>query len=151
MGYQLNEEGKELVRLARSFAEKELAPVVAECDRKGELPMDVYAKALEIGFHIMEIPKEYGGLGLPVEGHLWQPDRNWGYIGFQTPEEVIAKYEEFAAMLADTVDEGVSAAVYTQTTDVEIEVNGLMTYDRIPKLDTARLRKANQAVIERLK
>lgn len=86
-----------------------------------------------------------------IEGHLWQPDRNWGYIGFQTPEEVIAKYEEFAAMLADTVDEGVSAAVYTQTTDVEIEVNGLMTYDRIPKLDTARLRKANQAVIERLK
>ena len=99
----------------------------------------------------IDVLGEYGGLGLPVEGHLWQPDRNWGYIGFQTPEEVIAKYEEFAAMLADTVDEGVSAAVYTQTTDVEIEVNGLMTYDRIPKLDTARLRKANQAVIERLK
>lgn len=67
MGYQLNEEGKELVRLARSFAEKELAPVVAECDRKGELPMDVYAKAFEIGFHIMEIPKEYGGLGLDYQ------------------------------------------------------------------------------------
>lgn len=67
MGYQLNEEGKELVRLARSFAEKELAPIVAECDRKGELPMDVYAKAFEIGFHIMEIPKEYGGLGLDYQ------------------------------------------------------------------------------------
>lgn len=64
MGYQLSEEGKELVKLAKDFAEKELAPVVAECDRKGELPMDVYAKAFEIGFHIMEIPKEYGGLGL---------------------------------------------------------------------------------------
>ena len=67
MGYQLTEEGKEMVRLAKSFAEKELKPVVAECDRKGELPMDVYQKAMDIGFHIMEIPEEYGGLGMDYQ------------------------------------------------------------------------------------
>ncbi len=99
----------------------------------------------------IDVLGEYGGLGLPVQGHLWQPDRNWGYIGFQTADEVIAKYEEFAAQLAGTVSEGVSAAVYTQTTDVEIEVNGLMTYDRIPKLPIDRLHKANRSVIDALK
>ena len=99
----------------------------------------------------IDVLGEYGGLGLPVEGHLWQPDRNWGYIGFQTADEVISKYEEFADQLAATVPGGVSGAVYTQTTDVEIEVNGLMTYDRIPKLPSDRLYKANRKVIEALK
>ncbi len=98
----------------------------------------------------IDVLGEYGGLGLPLEGHLWQPDRNWGYIGYKTAEEVIAKYEEFAAQLASIVSQGVSAAVYTQTTDCEIEVNGLMTYDRIPKLDNDRLYKANRTVIEAL-
>lgn len=67
MGYQISEEGKEMVRLAKKFAENELKPVVAECDRKGELPLDVYQKAFEIGFHIMEIPEEYGGLGMDYQ------------------------------------------------------------------------------------
>ena len=67
MAYQIREEEMELVKLARTFAEKELKPVVAECDRKGEMPMDVYEKAFEIGFHLMEIPKEYGGLGLDYQ------------------------------------------------------------------------------------
>ena len=67
MGYKLNEEGKELVNLAKVFSEKELKPVVAECDRKCILPMEVYEKAFEIGLHLMEIPKEYGGLGLDYQ------------------------------------------------------------------------------------
>lgn len=103
------------------------------------------------GGEMIDVLGEYGGLGLPVEGHLWQPDRNWGYIGYKTADEVIAKYEEFAATLAGMVPEGVSGAVYTQTTDCEIEVNGLMTYDRIPKLDIPRLHKANRSVIDALK
>lgn len=63
MGYILSDEQKDLVRLAKDFAEKELKPVVAECDRTGELPMDVYEKAIEIGFNALEIPVEYGGAG----------------------------------------------------------------------------------------
>lgn len=64
MGYILEKEDSQLlVNLAKEFAEKELQPVVAECDREGKLPMDVYKKAMEIGFNGLEIPEEYGGGG----------------------------------------------------------------------------------------
>lgn len=64
MGYILNEEQQEIVSLARKFAENELKPVVAECDRTGEIPLDIYQKAFEIGFHTLEIPEAYGGSGM---------------------------------------------------------------------------------------
>lgn len=92
---------------------------------------------------------EYGGIGWPVEGHLWQPDRNWGYVQFKSADEVLDKYEEYAMQLIGLVDKGFAAAIYTQTTDVEIEVNGLMTYDRkVIKLDEERLKAINTKVIE---
>lgn len=95
---------------------------------------------------------EYGGIGMPVEGHLWQPDRNWGYVKFTSPEEVTDEYVKYALQLKDMVARGFSAAVYTQTTDVEIEVNGLMTYDRkVDKVDIPRIREVNQQVINALK
>ncbi len=90
---------------------------------------------------------EYGGIGLALEGHLWQPDRNWGYVQYKNGEQVLAEYENFAGQLIQLVSQGCAAAVYTQTTDVEIEVNGLMTYDRILKLDEARLKEINRRVI----
>ncbi len=91
---------------------------------------------------------EYGGIGLPLKDHLWEPDRNWGYVQFKTSKEVTDKYVEYARQLTDMVKSGFSAAIYTQTTDVEVEVNGLMTYDRkVIKLDEKEVRKANQAVI----
>ncbi len=92
---------------------------------------------------------EYGGIGWPVEGHLWQPDKNWGYVQFKNADEVLDTYEKYALELIDLIDDGFAAAVYTQTTDVEIEVNGLMTYDRkVIKLDMDRLRAINTKVIE---
>lgn len=92
---------------------------------------------------------EYGGIGWPVEGHLWQPDRNWGYVQFKSADEVLDTYEKYADMLIDLIDDGFAAAIYTQTTDVEIEVNGLMTYDRkVVKLDMDRLSSINRRVIE---
>ena len=92
---------------------------------------------------------EYGGIGLPVEGHTWLNERNWGYVKLGNTEETTAKYEEFAKLLIPLVKEGCSAAVYTQTTDVEREVNGLMTYDRkVDKLIPARVAAANREVIE---
>ena len=95
---------------------------------------------------------EYGGIGMPVEGHLWTPDRNWGYIKFTSPEEVTDEYVKYACQLRDMVARGFSAAVYTQTTDVEIEVNGLMTYDRrADKVDIPRIREINQQVINTLR
>lgn len=95
---------------------------------------------------------EYGGIGWPVEGHLWQPDRNWGYVQFKSADEVLDTYEKYADMLIDLIDDGFAGAIYTQTTDVEIEVNGLMTYDRkVVKLDEERLSSINRKVIESMK
>ena len=92
---------------------------------------------------------EYGGIGWPVEGHIWQPDRNWGYVQFKSADEVLDTYEKYAGQLKDLVDKGFAAAIYTQTTDVEGEVNGLMTYDRkVVKLDLDSLSAINRSVIE---
>ena len=87
---------------------------------------------------------EYGGIGLVLEGHLWEPDQNWGYVQFKTSEEATDEYIKYAEQLKKLIKSGFSAAVYTQTTDVEIEVNGLMTYDRkVIKLNQERIRQVN--------
>ena len=93
---------------------------------------------------------EYGGIGYLVEGHIWQPEgQNWGYSGLcKTPEELIERYKLYAERLKTLIDIGCAAAVYTQTTDVELELNGLMTYDRLEKLEASLLRAINQEVIE---
>jgi beta-galactosidase/beta-glucuronidase len=90
---------------------------------------------------------EYGGIGLPLEGHLWQTDKNWGYVQFKNPKEVTDEYVKYAEKLKKMIRSGFSAAVYTQTTDVEVEVNGLMTYDRkVIKVEEDRVRKVNREV-----
>ena len=82
---------------------------------------------------------EFGGLGLPVTGHLWQSEGNWGYRNIDDIRTYEERYTELIKSLSPLVDKGLAAAVYTQTTDVEIEVNGFMTYDRaVIKLDPAR-------------
>lgn len=93
---------------------------------------------------------EYGGIGLPLKGHLWEDgDKNWGYIEFKNSDQVTAEYVKYADQLKDWVKKGFSAAVYTQTTDVEGEVNGLMTYDRkVVKINEEAVKKANQSVID---
>jgi hypothetical protein len=93
---------------------------------------------------------EYGGIGLPVDGHTWIIDRKWGYGGNKKDsEEVMAQYETFLEMLKMFVQTGCAAAVYTQTTDVEGEVNGLITYDRkVIKVDMPRIARGNQSVIK---
>jgi hypothetical protein len=81
---------------------------------------------------------EYGGLGLPVKGHLWQDKGNWGYETYPDVPALSAAYRRLTRKLHPLVGKGLSAAVYTQTTDVEGEVNGLMTYDRaVIKMDPA--------------
>ncbi len=92
---------------------------------------------------------EYGGIGLALDGHLWWNNRNWGYIQFKSSDEVTAEYVKYAKELKALVKKGFSAAVYTQTTDVEGEVNGLMTYDRkVIKINEDAVRKINKEVID---
>ena len=94
---------------------------------------------------------EYGGIGWVVQGHIWEPDRNWGYIQFNSSKEVTDEYVKYAEKLYDLIPRGFSAAVYTQTTDVEVEVNGLMTYDRkVIKLEEKRVREINRKLCESL-
>ncbi len=73
---------------------------------------------------------EFGGLGLPLEGHTWLPRDNWGYRTFPDTLALRTAYAGLLDQLRLLEAQGLSAAVYTQTTDVEVEVNGLMTYDR---------------------
>lgn len=95
---------------------------------------------------------EYGGIGLVLKEHIWEPDRNWGYVQFNTAQEATDEYVKYADMLYQLIDKGFSAAVYTQTTDVEVEVNGLITYDRkVIKLDEKRVKEANERICNALK
>ena len=103
---------------------------------------------------LVNVIGEYGGLGWPIEGHLWQKDKNWGYgTVFNNGEELLEVYADFAELLKEYIRlMGCGGAVYTQTTDVEIEVNGIMTYDReIIKVDEKRFAEINKAVINALK
>ena len=92
---------------------------------------------------------EFGGLGLPVKEHTWQDEKNWGYQTFKDSEELTREYLNLLNSLYELKKRGLSSAVYTQTTDVEIEVNGLMTYDRaMIKMDTERIAEANKRLYE---
>jgi len=87
---------------------------------------------------------EFGGLGLPVEGHMWKKE-HWGYKGMADAEELTRTYEKLLRSVYALKDSaGLCAAVYTQTTDCEVECNGLLTYDRLVKGDLARIAAANR-------
>ena len=95
---------------------------------------------------------EYGGIGLVMKDHLWMPDRNWGYVKFNNPEEVTTEYIKYAEHLLQLIPRGFSAGVYTQITDVEGEVNGMMTYDRKEiKVNEKKIREMNQKICNSLK
>ena len=88
---------------------------------------------------------EFGGLGLPVKEHTWQDEKNWGYRSFETREALTDAYVALIDNLRSLIREGLCAAVYTQTTDVEIECNGWMTYDRaMIKMDAKKAATANK-------
>ena len=91
---------------------------------------------------------EYGGLGLPLKGHTWQGEKNWGYQSFTDQASLTTTYLDLLDKLHPMIESpGLSAAIYTQTTDVEIEVNGLLTYDRaIQKIPVDAVAKAHQAL-----
>ncbi|MEO8498134.1 MAG: sugar-binding domain-containing protein, partial [Planctomycetota bacterium] len=92
---------------------------------------------------------EFGGLGLPLAGHTWVGSNNWGYRNYATLEELNESYANLLNQTPALIADGLAAAIYTQTTDVEIEVNGLMTYDRaIVKFDIDRLQKLHARLYE---
>jgi beta-galactosidase len=94
---------------------------------------------------------EFGGHGWPVEGRLWDSSRrNWGYGGLpQTIDEYKDRYRESIRLLVELKQKGIAAGVYTQTTDVEGEINGLLTYDRkVMKIPAEELREIHRSLLE---
>lgn len=91
---------------------------------------------------------EYGGLGLALPGHLW-PGEPQAYEMTRSRAELGRRFGEVAdAMVRAVRRGGLSAGVYTQTTDVENEVNGLFSYDRrVLKLEPEVVRRHNRAII----
>lgn len=91
---------------------------------------------------------EYGGLGLPVKGHSWKEDgKNWGYVTFADQNALFNRYHALNIAMRPLIAQGLSAAVYTQTTDVEIEINGFMSYDReVLKYPADKMYKSNVAL-----
>jgi hypothetical protein len=88
-----------------------------------EPPLQNKGRAIVLG--------EFGGLGLVVKDHIWNPNkRNWGYKTYMENQTLISEYAQLMYNMELMVPRGLAAAIYTQTTDVEGEVNGLMTYDR---------------------
>ncbi|MGV3508146.1 MAG: glycoside hydrolase family 2 protein, partial [Sphingobacteriaceae bacterium] len=74
---------------------------------------------------------EFGGLGWPIKGHLWdESKRNWGYRTYLSKEEYTHEYSKVIKNVYPLISRGLAAAIYTQTSDVEAEANGLLTYDR---------------------
>lgn len=95
---------------------------------------------------------EFGGLGLPLSGHTWQDEANWGYREYADAVALREAYGVLIVNLRQLIEKrGLAAAIYTQTTDVEIEVNGMMTYDRaVIKMGAEAISTINQIVYEPL-
>jgi len=92
---------------------------------------------------------EFGGLGLPIDSHTWQEKNNWGYQSFKNNEELLQRYTRLMDDLKRLIPMGLSAGVYTQTTDVEVETNGMMTYDRkVIKIPESTLHQLHQSLYQ---
>jgi len=98
----------------------------------------------------IKVVGEFGGHGWPVQGHLWkETEKNWGYGGLpKTMDEWKERYQKSIKILNDLRKQGIAAGVYTQTTDVEVEVNGLRTYDRVDKISPAWLKEQAAVLFE---
>ena len=90
---------------------------------------------------------EFGGISLYVDGHVIV-EKGWGYTKTETAEDLQASYSKLLSDIADLIPEGLAGVIYTQTTDVESEINGLLTYDRIYKIDPEVLRSLHTQILK---
>ena len=113
--------------------------------------LHVYFKALPHDRpekHRALVLSEFGGYALRPAGHLWNPSAEFGYRKFTSRGDLTDAYLALLEKeLQPLIKAGLSAAVYTQTSDVEIELNGYLSYDRqVEKLDFDRLREKHLAL-----
>ena len=129
---------------------------LGECEAADTVDMHLYRgpAMFEANDRRISFLGEYGGLGHPVAGHLWKESKsgNWGYGGIEdtkTREGLEKTYLDLLEKISGMAAKGLGGAIYTQTTDVEIEINGLLTYDRkVLKFNPAVLREAHGKLID---
>ena len=111
----------------------------------------IYVKKLRAPRKIEDrafVLSEFGGYSLKVTGHLWDPEHKFGYKFFESKKELTEGYIDLIEkQLQPLIPKGLAAAIYTQITDVETEVNGYLTYDRkIEKIDRSTLREVHRKI-----
>ncbi len=91
---------------------------------------------------------EFGGYSMKVDGHVFDPDREFGYKKFKTEQELTEALRAlYLKKLKPLIEKGLCAAIYTQVSDVEEEINGFVTYDRaVQKVPTAAMREINDEI-----
>ena len=91
---------------------------------------------------------EFGGYSMKVDGHVFDEEREFGYKKFKAPEKLLAALRVlYLKKLLPLIEKGLCGAIYTQVSDVEEEINGLVTYDRkVIKIPVSEMRKINDAV-----
>ena len=89
--------------------------------------------------------REFGGYSHIIDGHVWNKSKSFGYMMYNSKETLTKAYRKlFEKQIIPNIKRGLSATVYTQVSDVEFEVNGILTYDRaIVKVDEATLKELN--------
>jgi hypothetical protein len=93
---------------------------------------------------------EYGAIGYKIPGYIWDMDGPWVHHNYQNTEAATIEYEKFIHQILEFKEKGLNAAVYTQWTDLENEMNGIYTYDRKKiKLDQERITAANRSTWEK--
>ena len=131
-----------------------------ECEAADAVDMHLYRgpTMFDVNDRRISFLGEFGGLGHPVQGHMWKEPKdgkgNWGYGGIEdtkTREGLEKTYLGLMDQVVDLAAKGLGGSVYTQTTDVEIEINGLMTYDRkVLKYNPAGLKAAHDRIRARV-
>lgn len=112
-------------------------------------PGPVMAKPEVFGSSQALVLGEFGGLGLPLENHTWLNKDNWGYRTFADADTLFRTYSSYIEQIIPFINRGLSAAIYTQTTDVEVETNGLLTYDRkVIKVPENKLREESKKMYD---
>ena len=96
---------------------------------------------------------EFGGYSLPEPGHLFHPEKIFGYKKYEDRSEYCAAVIDlYETQVLPQIAKGLNALVYTQLTDVEDEINGLITYDRKKiKMDPASMNTMNARLVQAFK
>ena len=121
-------------------------------------------KSLHTYYTPLRVPKderpvvlsEFGGYSMKVNGHVFDESKEFGYKKFKTQAELVAALEKlYLQKLLPLIAKGLCGCIYTQVSDVEEEINGLITYDRkvikVPIEDMARINALIKAEADTIK